>query len=173
LFSTLCGRCHHRFVDIVYKLCAYKRYKQQYKQQYTRSKAIVGSRGRSEDKPLRMHCNTFQQNFIFALLNTTHHTTHTTHNTQPVVQLVVVMRPSTSDDKQTTTPTDAWRAVVERTGCAVQNDALEACMTTHRDWRQCQQELTVFRACVEKAQIQQQSTPSATSSQSSSSSSSS
>ena len=42
------------------------------------------------------------------------------------------------------------QGAIDATGCGPLNDAVLLCYDRHRDWRQCHQEMAVFRQCFER-----------------------
>lgn len=45
---------------------------------------------------------------------------------------------------------DAWDTRISKTGCYVENLALQLCHAETGDWRQCFNEMTLFRECWEQ-----------------------
>ncbi|KAF9574139.1 hypothetical protein EC968_007391 [Mortierella alpina] len=42
---------------------------------------------------------------------------------------------------------DEYEKRIERTGCSVENEALQMCYAETHDWRACQKEMLAFRDC--------------------------
>lgn len=42
---------------------------------------------------------------------------------------------------------DEYEKRIERTGCSVENEALQMCYAEKHDWRACQKEMLAFREC--------------------------
>ena len=51
---------------------------------------------------------------------------------------------------------DPFYTMLERSGCAKQHYTLQDCMIDKKDWRQCQEEVKEFKACMEKSAAEKQ-----------------
>lgn len=54
--------------------------------------------------------------------------------------------PKTDDDEEE----DLVIALIKRTGCLDQHNAIMECMYNYKDWRKCQNEVKLFRQCMSK-----------------------
>ncbi|VDL18439.1 unnamed protein product [Hymenolepis diminuta] len=54
---------------------------------------------------------------------------------------------STIDDDE---EEDLVIALIKRTGCLDQHNAIMECMYNYKDWRKCQNEVKLFRQCMSK-----------------------
>lgn len=54
--------------------------------------------------------------------------------------------PNADDDDEE----DPVEALIKRTGCLDQHNAIMECMFEHKDWRKCQDKVKLFRQCMTK-----------------------
>ncbi|KAF9962948.1 hypothetical protein BGZ70_007778 [Mortierella alpina] len=51
------------------------------------------------------------------------------------------------DEEEEEEEEDEYEKRIERTGCSVENEALQMCYAETHDWRACQKEMLAFREC--------------------------
>ncbi|CAO3563129.1 unnamed protein product [Mortierella alpina] len=52
-----------------------------------------------------------------------------------------------NEDEDEEEEEDEYEKRIERTGCSVENEALQMCYAEKHDWRACQKEMLAFREC--------------------------
>ena len=56
---------------------------------------------------------------------------------------------------------DPAERMLKASGCLDSHYAVQACMVDHKDWRRCQDQVKLFKECIEKAKKKQNGVKSA------------